>query len=105
MMRNERLLACALQLAIITLGSGCYDPVIKDGAQQCGPNNSCPEGMKCFPDHHCYQPEAKPTCAPACTGQNPKCDPMTLKCVQCLAAADCPAGMLCVSQVCKPGCA
>src|SRR5438552_15307862 len=89
-----------------SLASGCYSPNVTNGALACGANGSCPAGFQCFPDQRCYKEGSSPDCTPVCSGATPACDKTTLKCVGCLADADCPAGLLCAlaSKTCKAGC-
>jgi hypothetical protein len=94
--------ACALLLLI----AGCNGGPKQGAVQDCTQSGSCPQGLRCFPDWHCYPADADPTCNPACYGAEPFCDKSTLRCAACLADTDCGAGTVCTPGVlrCQPGC-
>jgi hypothetical protein len=113
----------ARRLAFLALfATACYSPSLPNGKQQCGPNDTCPNGYQCGPDNHCYKsgqvpkggPDmavpSSPDMAMACTamsckgGPKPFCDTGTGACVECLTDDNCPSGKVCSNKACVPGC-
>jgi Cys-rich repeat protein len=84
---------------------GCRGSPATQGVD-CAQDGRCPDGLQCFPDWRCYDPGAHPDCSPACYGLEPLCDHSTLRCVECVSDADCPAGRICAApnRRCVPGC-
>lgn len=66
------------------------------GVTMCGPGEYCDDTTKqcangCVDDQDC-------------SGTSPICDPFTHKCSECAVDTDCPAGSICGSNICFPGC-
>ena len=71
----------------------------------------CPDGRYCDDASHSCVPGCRDdrACAGASTadggtGPSRRCDRSSRTCVDCLASADCPAGTLCVGNLCVAGC-
>lgn len=127
-MRSAAFAACAV--ALLSTATGCTvgrsvlgGPIEDDGGSNMDSTMSmdaadvtmppdtrpgCTSDMQCRADQFCDMRTGQ--CAPgcsrdeACSGDTPRCNPMTHTCVVCVTDMHCPAGNLCRGNRCVMGC-